>query len=226
MNKTLRWLIALVSASLISYTLFAALGQFIAQSNDRNPAYHPVISISFVPIARDKHKQTNESQLVPVEQTALSHTQNRDKIDELIHDKKQKPAPADMPTPEHRNHTDTDNQQTRDATPAVVSPAPKPVSIAKHTPAVHKSRLAVGLHPTFKVEPIYPMFAVKRGIEGWVKIKFSIAENGAVVAPKVIASEPPRVFEQTALTAVSRWRYPPGEKTKSSVHIRFELRDR
>ena len=62
--------------------------------------------------------------------------------------------------------------------------------------------------PSFRVEPIYPAFARSRGIEGWVKIAFTLDRRAQVVAPHILASQPPGVFDYSALNAVSQWRYP------------------
>lgn len=63
--------------------------------------------------------------------------------------------------------------------------------------------------PLVRVSPVYPLRASSRGIEGWVEIEFTIAADGRVVAPRVVESEPPAVFDRAALRAVSRWRYRP-----------------
>ena len=200
MNKTLRWLIALMVASLISYTLFAAVGQLIGTLRYNNPSNHrPAVSINFMPIYKNEHKQPpSDSPPVPAPAQSLENNAYKEQ--------RYKSVPL-----EEKHNTET-------------PPEPEPLSITKHTPANQGSSL-IGLQPIFRVEPIYPMYAITRGIEGWVKIEFAITMNGKVVNPKVVASDPPRIFEQTALTAIYQWRYPPGNKSKSSAHIKFELRN-
>ncbi len=201
MNKILRWLIALTIASLISYALFAAVGQLIGTLRYNNPSNdRPAVSINFLPIYKDEPKQTpSDSPSVPVPAQTLNNNTYKEQRD--------KSAPIDE---KHKTET---------------PPQPEPLSITRHTPA-NRDLGAVSLQPIFRVEPIYPMYAIKRGIEGWVSIEFAITMNGKVVNPKVTASDPPRIFEKTALKAISQWRYPLGNKSKSSAHIKFELRDR
>ncbi len=200
MNKTLRWLIAFTIASLISYALFAAVGQLIGTLRYKDPSNHrPAVSINFMPIYRNEHKQTpNDSPPTPA--PAQSPEKNAYK------EQRYKSVPL-----EEKHNTET-------------PPESEPLSITKHTPA-NRSLGPIGLQPIFRVEPIYPMYAITRGIEGWVSIEFAITMNGKVINPKVIASDPPRIFERTAMTAISQWRYPPGNKSKSSAYIKFELRD-
>jgi protein TonB len=63
--------------------------------------------------------------------------------------------------------------------------------------------------PLVRIEPEYPLRLRQRGIEGWVAIHFTIAKTGTVKDAVVNSSQPPGVFDKTALAAVRRWRYNP-----------------
>ena len=63
--------------------------------------------------------------------------------------------------------------------------------------------------PLVRVQPIYPMRAQSRGIEGRVEVEFAINEYGEVSNPRIVAAEPTGIFERATLKAVSRWRYQP-----------------
>lgn len=63
--------------------------------------------------------------------------------------------------------------------------------------------------PLVRVEPRYPERALARGLEGRVLVEFTIGRSGAVSEARVIASEPPGVFDAAALEAVRQWRYTP-----------------
>ena len=60
-----------------------------------------------------------------------------------------------------------------------------------------------------KVEPKYPRKAAIEGIEGWVKLKFTILEDGSVTNIKVAASNPRRIFDKSAKRAIKRWKFKP-----------------
>ena len=63
--------------------------------------------------------------------------------------------------------------------------------------------------PTVRIQPIYPASAEIRGIEGWVRVQFTITSTGAVRDARVVAANPGRVFDESALRAIERWRYSP-----------------
>ncbi|MGH9256379.1 MAG: energy transducer TonB, partial [Vicinamibacterales bacterium] len=58
-----------------------------------------------------------------------------------------------------------------------------------------------------RVEPVYPLLALAREMEGAVILEATVDEDGRVESVKVLRS--PGVFEQTALDAVRQWRYSP-----------------
>ncbi|MBY0400505.1 energy transducer TonB [Myxococcota bacterium] len=63
--------------------------------------------------------------------------------------------------------------------------------------------------PLVRVPPQYPERASQKGLEGRVLVQFTITKSGSVRDPKVIASEPPGVFDQAAVKAVLQWKYNP-----------------
>ncbi len=68
--------------------------------------------------------------------------------------------------------------------------------------------------PVFKPAPRYPSAALRRGLEGYVVVEFTISETGSVLSPQVVAGydsagNETRVFNRAALSAVSRFKYQP-----------------
>jgi TonB family protein len=57
------------------------------------------------------------------------------------------------------------------------------------------------------VNPKYPAAAAAAGVAGFVEVSFAVTALGLVENAAVAAAEPPGVFEQSALAAISRWRY-------------------
>lgn len=84
--------------------------------------------------------------------------------------------------------------------------------------------------PTRRVAPAYPASARKRGITGYVTFQLTIGPDGAIQHSKIVAAEPPGVFEDAARAAMARWSFNPGRyqgepQTVSGVKqtIRFAL---
>ncbi len=69
--------------------------------------------------------------------------------------------------------------------------------------------ISTNLVPLVRIPPRYPMRAASRKIEGWVKVEFTITKTGTVKDPKVVAAQPPNIFNRAALRAISRWKFKP-----------------
>lgn len=63
--------------------------------------------------------------------------------------------------------------------------------------------------PVNPLPPQYPGDALARGIEGYVRLEFTVLENGSVANARVIDASPRGVFETAALQALNRWRFRP-----------------
>lgn len=86
--------------------------------------------------------------------------------------------------------------------------------------------------PLVRIAPEYPPRALRRGVEGWVQVQFTITATGAVKDAKVIAAEPPGLFDEAALRSIARWRYNPKieggvavERVGVQTVIRFVLEE-
>lgn len=60
-----------------------------------------------------------------------------------------------------------------------------------------------------RAEPIYPQEAKELGLEGYVKMTFTLSVDGTVLNPVVTESEPAIVFDFAALDAVKKLKYTP-----------------
>ena len=72
------------------------------------------------------------------------------------------------------------------------------------SPVIVRDVMAVSRTP-----PQYPYSARRRGIEGWVRVSFTVTETGLVRDAVVLESEPRDIFDRAALRAVSKWKFKP-----------------
>lgn len=85
------------------------------------------------------------------------------------------------------------------------------------------------LTPLGRIPPVYPTAAKRRGVHGWVKVKFVVNEQGAVERMTIVDAKPPGVFDQSVIRCVSKWRFKPGTveglpvKAWVETTVRFEL---
>lgn len=74
--------------------------------------------------------------------------------------------------------------------------------------------------PLNDVSPEYPRYALQRGIEGHVKLAFTINRAGAVENLRVLEASPHNVFEREARRAAVRWRFAP--RTENGLAVARE----
>ncbi len=79
------------------------------------------------------------------------------------------------------------------------------------------------------VQPVYPRKALQSAIEGWVEMDFTVDEAGAVKDIAIRSANPPGVFDQAAVGALSQWHYKPvlhdakAVAQRARIRIRFAL---
>ena len=84
---------------------------------------------------------------------------------------------------------------------------------------------------TARPSPAYPRSARRRGVQGWVKVRFMVDRHGMPGQARVLESLPPGVFDDSVLKILPRWRFEPGIKSGQAVDtwvvttVRFQLTD-
>ena len=76
--------------------------------------------------------------------------------------------------------------------------------------------------PISSIAPIYPTEALNQNIGGWVLLRFSLTDEGAVLDPTVTDSEPAGVFDESAVRAIREFHYAPrnsGEGTFDRLNV-------
>lgn len=96
------------------------------------------------------------------------------------------------------------------------------------TPTVQTADSSTELEPLIEVAPSYPPAAQARGLDGYVDLSFTVDPLGTVADVSVAAAEPADIFDEAAIAAVSRWRYPADEAREPrtmSARVDFTLDD-
>ncbi len=150
------------------------------------------------------------------------------KIRTKIEDIDKPKPPPEMPVP-----TETSSNPVRPVVSIVpplnpLPPGGNPTDLGVPGPGPRKDS---GLGVRTAIPPIYPREQMVKGVKGWVLVEFSVTPMGTVRDARVIDAHPPRVFNQAALRAISRWMFHPkvvdGVPVQSRVTqlIEFNLND-
>ena len=70
-------------------------------------------------------------------------------------------------------------------------------------------QIARELTPLVRIPARYPEAALIKNIQGYVTLRFTVTETGSVADPVILRSDPPGVFDRSALRAVLKWKYQP-----------------
>lgn len=112
--------------------------------------------------------------------------------------------------------------------PTLPAPAlPAPSKPAVQPPASGSSDI-VAIN---RSKPNYPRRAVQAGIEGWVKLSFTVTADGQVKDIKILDANPPRLFDYEAMRAIQQWTFKPRKLDGKAVEgtaiqiVEFKLSD-
>lgn len=127
-------------------------------------------------------------------------------IDEKVYEDKHKikPPPIVETPPERVRETIPRDEITGVGFDDFVAPKVDPVGTETRFTGFNTAGDA---RPIVRINPDYPPEAARDGIEGWVELRFSIDQSGAVQNVTVVNSEPKRIFDRAAKRALQRWKY-------------------
>jgi len=81
-----------------------------------------------------------------------------------------------------------------------------------------------------RIPPVYPFRARQREIEGHVRVRFLVSQEGQASRVSILEAEPAGLFEESVLQIIPSWRFSPGVIDGQPVTawmattVRFELR--
>lgn len=114
--------------------------------------------------------------------------------------------------------------ETARATPVAPPPEPTPAAPVVTEPAGETRDARVVAPP----RPVYPAAAVRSRQSGWVEVEFTVNADGSVGDARVVASNPARIFDREAVSAVQRARFDPrlerGQPVAQTLRRRIEFK--
>ncbi len=181
-----RLLLALPLSLLISVSLFSFMAWMVDHGHRRAPKASEAVRFDMVMVENDADVQRRQRS-VP-----------------------KQPEPPKAPEPMDLSQADTQVEPMSQVTPISdlgLNTALDGIAIsAPNLKGTMGNQQAL---PLYRVEPRYPSNALKRKIEGYVVMRFTIDETGRPTDIEVIEAEPSRMFEREAMRALRNWKYQP-----------------
>lgn len=202
-----RLLLALPISLLISVSLFSFMAWMVDHGNQRAP----------------KASEAVRFDMVMVENDADVHRRQRSVPEQ--------PKPPQAPEPMDLSQANTQVEPISQVTSISSLGLNTALSgIAISAPNLKGTMGNQQAMPLYRVEPRYPSQAIKRKVEGYVIMRFTIDESGRPTDIEVVEAEPSRMFEREAMRALRNWKYQPkvenGVATQQfgqTVRLEFKL---
>lgn len=182
----LRLLLATPFAALISVSLFSFMAWMINNDGLRSPTQNNSLSFTMVMVEQEKEVQRRQ-RAVP----------------------EQPKAPQPPPqSPVSKQQSSVNNTLTSTSVPTLgLDTAINGIAI--NVPTLGDFGANQQALPLYRVEPNYPARALKRNVEGYVLLRFTIDETGRPTDIEVVDANPRRMFEREAMQALRSWKYQP-----------------
>jgi protein TonB len=146
---------------------------------------------------------------VPVEPMPTVTVQQTDIVEQKTMSKPEKPIKTQEPSRVKPLVSESPNEVTTAG----------PDNVIKRNPGSEQGTPVTGL-PMVAPQPKYPNSAARRGTEGWVVVEYYVDQYGRTVQATVIERHPSGVFDQSALNAISGYRYQPVLQKNASIKLR------
>ncbi|HHF3110459.1 TPA: energy transducer TonB [Vibrio diabolicus] len=189
-----RLLLALPASLLISVSLFSFMAWMVDKGNQRAPEASEAVRFDMVMVENEADVQRRQRS-VP-----------------------EQPEPPQAPEPMDLSQADTQMEPMSQMTPVSALGLNTALEgIAISAPNLKGAMGNQQALPLYRVDPRYPSKALKRRVEGYVIMRFTIDATGRPKDIEVIEAEPQRMFEREAIRALKKWKYQP--KVEDGVSI-------
>ena len=189
-----RLLLALPASLLISVSLFSFMAWMVDKGNQRAPEASEAVRFDMVMVENEADVQRRQRS-VP-----------------------EQPEPPQAPEPMDLSQADTQMEPMSQMTPVSALGLNTALEgIAISAPNLKGTMGNQQALPLYRVDPRYPSKALKRRVEGYVIMRFTIDATGRPKDIEVIEAEPQSMVEREAIRALKKWKYQP--KVEDGVSI-------
>jgi len=200
----MRLLMSLVVGLISGFLLFLLMQKLISGSADIDGNSGENVALDFVHIEEDQLVKLKE-RVKPPPPPPPKEPPPPPKM-EIAQTDKPPPTPLDFESP------DVDLPSVSGSGPYLGTWTPGSTAPAPEGDAI----------PIVRVPPQYPRKAAMDGIEGWVKVRFTINPDGSVSNPTVLEAKPRRVFDSAAKRNILKWKYKPRVVDGQAVSRQWE----
>lgn len=200
-NTLLRLFIAIPLGLVTAVALFAFMSWMVGSvktgiSDDQGPLAFDVVMQEQDSASQRRQRQLPEPPKVPEQPQALSTPQT--------------PTAAIPPVQAPQVAIDT-SMSFSDSNVAINMPSmnvnsPSPVAAGNIGDGIGQQQQAM---PLYRAQPTYPARMLKRRVEGFVVMSFTINEQGRPEDIAVVEAEPSKAFVRPAIQALRNWKYQP-----------------
>ena len=159
---------------------------------------------------------------LPEDDLPLELDESLPEMSEVTPEPPPEPEPQPQPEPQPEQSPVAEPTESSEVAPDTTAPRQSDVQADSQTP------VDVGqISPTSRVPPEYPSRAQRRGLEGFVELRFVIRPDGSVdpSSVQVTSAQPRNVFDRAAIEAVQRWQFEPaGGLRRAQQRLEFQLR--
>ncbi len=210
-----------ITACAVNILIFYLILQMVSNEHEPLNKIDPLNILEFINFRQapkiEEHKVKVQKQELPEEDEKL--------------------PPPDLPQPDIQKPVKTQADLPRPDIniPLSINGLPYIGDFLKSEPPKPKAPLAKpvissNLVPTLKTKPVYPPRALRSGIEGIVTVEFTIAVDGSVKDPRIIKSNPAKIFDRSVLKAIKKWKFNPDivdgkaieKRARQDIHFKLQ----
>ena len=180
-----RWIVAVPIAGLCTLTVFTLMAWMVNINNRQAPTDEAPLRFDMLVVENDSNTQRRQRS-VP-----------------------EQPKTPQMPEQQPVSRVDNPIANISDMQKPLLGLDTSIQGLAISAPEFGDFGVQQQVMPLYRVEPRYPSKALKRKVEGYVQVMFTIDAAGKPVDIQIQKSEPKYMFDREAIYAIKKWKYQP-----------------